>query len=157
MKKFIALMAMLLVFTIPAKADEREDILEVINQFFKAQKDRDADLWQEIMLPDGVIMSHREREGAPWVLTTRTAAGDLERLGTGDVVIDEIIYDPAVLVHKTIATVWAPYVIYVGDRLLHCGIDNFHLFKVDGKWKISHFAYTTEPEGCEGLGLPPKQ
>jgi len=156
MKKLILLTALFMGFALPAAADDRDDILAVVDLFFQAQRDRNPDLWQDIMLDYAMIMSHRERTGRPWVLTTRTAAGDLAKLSSGDVVIDERIYEPTVLVHKTIATVWAPYDIYAGDNLLHCGIDVFQLFKVEGQWKISHFAYTTEPEGCDAFNVPPR-
>jgi len=158
MKAFLAIAFLFFALGSPVMAEEpseQESILAVIDKFFTAQKDRDPEVWKEIMVMEGTIMSHRERPGDTWVLNKRTVTGDIGRLTKGDVVIDETIYDPTVLVHKTIATVWAPYDIYVGERLLHCGIDVFQLFKVEGQWKIAHFSYTTEPEGCEGLGLPP--
>lgn len=153
--KRLLLLALLLAW--PARAEEASDvdqILSVIDRFFTAQRERNLEVWEEVMLEDGMIVSNRELPGHDWVLNARTFSGDMERLQVGSAVIDERIYDPTVLVHRTIATVWAPYDIYVDERLLHCGIDVFQLFKVEGKWRISHFSYTTEPEGCDALGIP---
>ena len=50
--------------------------------------------------------------------------------------------------HGSMAVVWAPYDFYRGGNFSHCGVDNFELVKIDGKWRISGVLFTVEKEGC---------
>jgi len=142
----------------PALADEASDedaVLAVVDQFFEGLRTRDRTLWDDIMAPEGNVMVSRNKDGA-WVYSHRTIEGDMDRLEGETSVLDERYFNPTVLVHETIAVVWAPYDIFVDDAFIHCGIDVFQLMKIEGAWKIVHLAYTAEPEGCEALGVGPR-
>jgi len=157
MKKLFGLFALMMAFAVPAQAGEKEDILNVVERFFDALRDRDADVWSEIMTNDGVVAAHREQADGSWILTDRSNAESINTLEEGTTYIDERIWDPTVLVHETMAVVWAPYDIYADGSLIHCGIDTFQLFKIEGQWKINHTSYTAEPEGCPDLAPPPRE
>jgi hypothetical protein len=43
----------------------------------------------------------------------------------------------------------AEYAFYVGERLSHCGVDAFQLFKGPDGWRIFEIADTRRSEGCE--------
>jgi hypothetical protein len=67
------------------------------------------------------------------------------------------MWDPKVLEHGSMATVWTPYDFYRGGRFSHCGINNFTLVRLDGKWKIRSIVFTVEKTGCPSSPLgPPK-
>ncbi len=157
MKKLFGLFALMMAFAVPAQAGEKEDILNVVERFFDALRDRDPDVWSDIMLDDGAVTAHREQADGSWLLTPRTNADSIATLDEGTAYVDERIWDPTVLVHETMAMVWAPYDIYIDGALLHCGVDMFELFKVEGKWKINNTSYTAEPEGCADLNVPPRE
>jgi hypothetical protein len=63
-------------------------------------------------------------------------------------VYDERIFFDVVKIDGELATVWAPYKFYVGERLNHCGVDSFQLVKVNGEWKIQYLIDTRRRTGC---------
>ena len=63
-------------------------------------------------------------------------------------VMREEMYDPKVEVHGDWAMVWGRYVFFNGDKLSHCGINQFNLIRIDGTWKITNGASTIDPGDC---------
>ena len=62
--------------------------------------------------------------------------------------IEERMYDPKVEVSGDWAMVWGRYVFFVGDKLSHCGINQFNLVRTDAGWKIANGASTIDPGDC---------
>jgi hypothetical protein len=67
----------------------------------------------------------------------------------------ERIWDPTVLVHGPLATLWAPYDIHTNGKFTHCGVDAFTLIRTNTGWKIATVAFTMEPTGCPPSPLGP--
>jgi hypothetical protein len=63
-------------------------------------------------------------------------------------VMKEEMYDPKIEVSGDWAMVWGRYVFFVGDKLSHCGINQFNLVRIDGAWKIANGASTIDPTDC---------
>lgn len=63
-------------------------------------------------------------------------------------VMREEMYDPKIEVHGDWAMVWGRYVFFNGDKLSHCGINQFNLIRIDGAWKIANGASTIDPGDC---------
>ena len=62
---------------------------------------------------------------------------------------EEKIHSYEIKVDGKMANAWAPYSLYINDKLSHCGVNNFQLFKKDGEWKIISLVDTRRREGCE--------
>lgn len=62
--------------------------------------------------------------------------------------IKEVMYAPNVEVSGDWAMVWGRYVFFVGDKLSHCGINQFNLVRTDTGWKIANGASTIDPGDC---------
>ncbi len=57
--------------------------------------------------------------------------------------IEERVLSYEISVDGNLATVWTPYEFYVNNKMSHCGVDAFQLFKDDkGKWLIFQVADT---------------
>lgn len=63
-------------------------------------------------------------------------------------VMREEMYDPKVEVHGDWAMVWGRYVFFNGDKLSHCGINQFNLIRIEGVWKIANGASTIDRNDC---------
>ena len=63
-------------------------------------------------------------------------------------VIRETMYAPKVEVDGDWAMVWGRYVFFVGDKLSHCGINQFNLVRTEAGWKLDNGASTIDPGGC---------
>ena len=53
-----------------------------------------------------------------------------------------------VQVDGTLASVWAEYTFYAGERLSHCGVDAFHLVRTPAGWKIVSLVDTRRSDSC---------
>jgi hypothetical protein len=62
--------------------------------------------------------------------------------------IKEEMYAPNVEVSGDWAMVWGRYVFFVGDKVSHCGINQFNLVRTDAGWKIANGASTIDPGAC---------
>lgn len=62
--------------------------------------------------------------------------------------IREVMYAANVEVSGDWAMVWGRYVFFVGDKISHCGINQFNLVRTDAGWKIANGASTIDPGDC---------
>ena len=62
---------------------------------------------------------------------------------------DERIANPVIHINGDLASVWAEYSFYLGDKINHCGVDSFQLVKRDDGWKILVIVDTRKREGCD--------
>lgn len=62
--------------------------------------------------------------------------------------IKEVMYDPKVEVSGDWAMVWGRYVFFAGDKISHCGINQFNLVRTEAGWKIANGASTIDPTAC---------
>ena len=62
---------------------------------------------------------------------------------------DEKIWSYDIRIDGLLATAWTDYTFYLGEKLLHCGVNAFQLFKSDEGWKVIHITDTRSREGCQ--------
>lgn len=136
--------------TIPA-APDRDAILETIDMFFEALASSDARSIEILVAPEAIdVTAYPEEPGRP-VRYGRTRdvaaamrAGDFPK-------IEEPYWDPVILQRQNLAVVWAPYEVWVNERLAHCGIDVFNMTRHKTSWRIDSIHWTQEPSACEEL------
>lgn len=63
-------------------------------------------------------------------------------------VIEELMYDPKVVVDGDWAMVWGRYVFFVSKKISHCGINQFNMVRTAEGWKIANGASTIDPGNC---------
>lgn len=64
-------------------------------------------------------------------------SGFLMGVGTPhDEIWDEHLLSIEIKIDDGIAHAWAPYIFYLGDKKLHCGVNSFQLVKTISGWKI---------------------
>ncbi len=71
-----------------------------------------------------------------------------EMFNSKDAKLREEMYAPQVEVNGDYAMVYGRYVFFVGDKLSHCGVNQFNLVRVEGTWKIANGASTIDPGDC---------
>jgi len=131
------------------QASDRSAILAVIDNAFAAVASGDPEDWRPLLTdqarsldfliePDGTA-SPRERSFRDFLATLKP--GD-RRL------FERWLGQPTVLIRGPIAVVWGEYDFWIDGKFSHCGVDTVNLGKFDGEWKIAHFMWTVEREGC---------
>lgn len=118
-----------------------------VQALFDAMARRDSAALRELLLPGARIAVPTRRDGA-WTVDLSGTAEFIEAV-TRTPGLEERMRRPEVRTDGRMATVWAEYAFYLDGRLRHCGVDAFQLFRLDGRWRIQHVAYTRRTEGCE--------
>ncbi len=144
----VSLAGLLLPDAARAQADERREVLAVVQRLFDAMRTRDSAAMRSVFDSTGRLVSIRVRQGqpvvsvTPWQQFAAANARDTAR------VWDERIYDPDVRIDATLATVWVQYDFFASGTFSHCGTDAFHLLKTASGWRILEVADTFQREGC---------
>jgi hypothetical protein len=135
-----------------AGADDRKDVLELMEHAFDAVATLDPDDWRKIVVPEGRVLSFRpKKDGAPGELEMRSSsqAESLEGLdGTSQGFLERWTGEPVVMVRGPIASVWGEYEFRVNGEFSHCGVNTLQLAKTDGAWRIVNWTYTVEFHDC---------
>ena len=129
-------------------ANERNNVLEVVNKFFQVLETGDTELARDILLENGSNFSVRE-VGESFIIKFTQYKTLIDSLPKTKGKYKEVITDPEVLIHLNIAVVWAKYKFYIDGKFSHCGVDSFSLIRDKGKWKIASIIYTVEKTGCK--------
>ncbi len=141
---------------LPAQADERE-VLGVVRRLFDGMRARDTATMRAQLHPDARMASPSTRNGTVSVESPGNWLSSVA--GSTGGVLDERITSAVVKVDGPLASVWASYTFYVGDRLSHCGVDAFHLVRLPTGWRILDLADTRRRDNCptgpDSLSAPP--
>jgi hypothetical protein len=142
----------LLIFSWPVQLfaqqnKEKEDVLKVARQFFEALEKQDTITFKKIMMKNS--NSYMVIEGKDSVRLIGRPHNNFnlkpenivkERMRESEVIVN---------IHRRIATIWAPYDLWVNDKYSHCGVDVFIMLKGNQGWKIGTISFSIEKEGCK--------
>ena len=136
------------------EAGERQAIIDTVQELFDAMQAADGERLRTVLTPSGMIFGYRQwADGIQ--LTTSSHHEFIDGLVTSEREFIERFWDPQVLIHDHMATVWTPYDLWIDGAFSHCGIDSFQLVKADDRWKIAGILYSVEREGCAESPLGP--
>ena len=132
-----------------------DSVRATVQEFFRTMTARDSAGARRVLLDDGVMWSMRESDKgfAMWRRTNDEYVAGLSKPGETWL---ERMWQPTVLVHGRVATLWTAYDFHVSGKFSHCGVDAITLVRTDSGWRIASFVYTVETTGCtpSPLGAP---
>jgi hypothetical protein len=129
-----------------APADDRAQVLAVVDSALVAISRVDFVAFTDLMLDSAVMFSGGERDGRPWVAFRSRAE---QRAAQSDGGFTERGFNPQVLIAGPLATVWLPYDFYLDGAWSHCGVDAFTLLKTEEGWRIATLVWSVEqPPAC---------
>lgn len=136
---------------IAPSVEEKEDVTKPIKQLLEALQKGDSTLLRQAFTHNVTMaIFGTDKDGKAFTRYESSLDGLLKRVSTPHAEVDnEVIWDEKVLVDGSLAQVWTNYAFYNGKKFSHCGVNAFHLTKVDGSWKIFHLAFTRQREGCK--------
>lgn len=132
---------------LPYADDEAAAVLAPINALFAAFETGDAAKVLRHVYPDGRITAVGPRADGTQGVRQQNWTQFAERVRP-DAAFQERIFDPAIEIDGDIAMVWAPFVVRVGGKVRHCGIDHFDLLRENGAWKVLNVTWTQRTTGC---------
>lgn len=135
-----------------ARTADEEAVIEVVVQLFDGMRAGDSHMARQTLAPEARLVATSTRDGES-VLRTVDIDRFIEAIGEPhDEVWDERLWDIEVRIDQNLATVWTEYAFYLGEKLSHCGVDAFQLFKSSEGWKIFQIADTRR--GADTCDIP---
>ena len=132
------------------QSTDEQQVKDVVAQLFKGMELGDSALVHRCFMSEVTLASLKTNKEGRTILSREGSIKDFYKaIGTPH---PEKWYEESwnvrVSIDGMLAQVWCDYAFYVGNKFSHCGVDAFHLFKDDGKWKIVHLADTRSASGC---------
>ncbi len=148
----LLLLAGSMVLAAPAQ-DATNEPVATVQRLFDAMAAHDVEMARTVFTPEATLLSVRA-DGTP---ANTPHEQFIEHLGSSKDAWLERIWNPRVLIHGSIAVVWADYDFHLNGKLHHCGVDSINLLKTSAGWKISGIAYTSEVSTCVPSPLGPPE
>ena len=128
---------------------ETDAVKKTVNIMFDAMRKGDSTLLKSVFSKEMVLQSVSNNKEGKAVLSTEKADGFVKAIGTPhSAVYDERITFGDIKIDGDLASVWAPYKFYLGDKFSHCGVDVFQLIKTTDGWKIIYIVDTRRKDNC---------
>lgn len=138
------------ILTLPVfsqKNDDKAAALAVVQKLFDEMAAANAAGILATGIPENILITIRkQRDGKTRVDSVNGEA--FTKFFTKPGSIKEVMYAPKVEVDGDWAMVWGRYVFFVGEKISHCGINQFNLVRTDAGWKIAGGASTIDPGAC---------
>ena len=151
MKKIILTIIFTLAISISAfaqKADDSKDALAVINKLWEAMTAHNPAEIVALHTPEAQLVAIMKNKEGKTVIRTIKAGDFSKNFAEKKAELLEDMYAPKVEISGDFAQVWGRYVFFVNGKILHCGVNSFHLVRTETGWKIAGAASTMEPQGC---------
>ena len=132
-----------------AQQTATDAVKQSVNTMFDAMRKGDSTLLKSVFSKDMVLQSVSTGKDGKSVLNTESAQDFAKAIGTPHTgVYDERIVFGDIKIDGDLASVWAPYQFYLGDKFSHCGVDVFQLMKTAYGWKIIYIVDTRRKDNC---------
>ncbi|MGZ3873495.1 MAG: nuclear transport factor 2 family protein [Mucilaginibacter sp.] len=126
-----------------------DGVKRAVNTMFDAMRKGDSTLLKSVFAKEMVLQSVSTNKEGKTVISTDSAADFAKAIGTPHKEIyDERITYGDIKIDGDLASVWAPYKFYLGDKFSHCGVDVFSLMKTADGWKIIYIVDTRRKDNC---------
>lgn len=128
---------------------ETTAVKQTINALFDAMRKGDTTSMRAVFSRDMILQSISTNKDGKAMLSTDKADDFLRAVGTPHASIyDERITFGDIKIDGDLASVWAPYKFYLGDKFSHCGVDVFQLMKTVEGWKVIYIVDTRRKDNC---------
>lgn len=130
------------------KTDDSKDALAVVNRLFEMMAaHKPADI-VALHTPEAQLVAIMKNKEGKSIIRTIRAEDFSKNFAEKKAELVEDMYAPKIDVSGDFAQVSGRYVFFVNGKVLHCGVNAFHLVRTDAGWRIAGAASTMEPQGC---------
>lgn len=129
---------------------EEDNVMKVVNQVFEAMRTNDSTLLKQSFVQSPNMFTSSSNQDGKSILTEGNFQRFVDAIGSPkDQVFNEPIWNEKIQIDGNFAAVWVDYAFYLDDQFSHCGVDAFHLVKLDDQWKIFHLIDTRRKTPCD--------
>lgn len=152
LKKLLLPALLLLHFSTQAQTTDEDQtaVITTIQRMFDGMRAGDSAAVRSTFDPTARLQTaFTNKEGKP-MLATEAISEFVQAVGTPhSEVWDERIWSYDVRIDGRLATAWTDYTFFLDEKMLHCGVNAFHLFKAENSWKITQITDTRRRDGCQ--------
>jgi hypothetical protein len=132
-------------------AQKAEDSVKaVVNSLFKGMIDANPELLRSCFADSAIMQTIGQNKDGKTVIRNEQVQEFIEFVSKQKKgAADERIEYGTINIDGPLAIVWTPYKFYYEGKFSHCGVNSFHLVRLDGKWKIQYLIDTRRKIGCE--------
>jgi hypothetical protein len=126
-----------------------DSVKMVVGKLFTAMKAGDSLMLTQCFTDSAILQTvAKTKEGKVSIRNedVRDFAKQIAGVPKGDA--DERITFNMVKVDADLAIVWTPYQFYYKGSFSHCGVNSFHLVRINGEWKIQYLIDTRRKDNC---------
>ncbi|MCW3079498.1 nuclear transport factor 2 family protein [Segetibacter sp.] len=126
-----------------------DSVKMVVGKLFTAMKAGDSLMLTQCFTDSAILQTvAKTKEGKVSIRNedVRDFAKQIAGMPKGDA--DERITFNMVKVDADLAIVWTPYQFYYKGSFSHCGVNSFHLVRINGEWKIQYLIDTRRKDNC---------
>lgn len=150
MKKTVLFLFLLITGFYSVQAQTTEDSVKAsVNALFEAMKTGDAIALKNCFTDSAILQTiGTNKTGNNFIRNEKVAtfAESVSKLPKG--AADERISFETIRIDGPLAIVWTPYKFYFNGQFSHCGVNSFHLVRLNGSWKIHFLIDTKRKEHC---------
>jgi len=149
--KVISLFTILLILNAQdiVAQSENSTPISVVNDLFDAMRTNDTLLIESCFVENATLSSVGTKKSGLKSVRHTPVADFIEMVKKpSELLLDEQLYNVTQNIDGQLATVWAPYTFYVGEKLSHCGTNAFQLIQLESGWKILHITDSRYRENC---------
>jgi len=143
---------LIMITTMAAQENSKEkEVKQTIQDFFQAFHDQDSTKLRAMVDPSIYMQSIAVDSVGNSKLETEEYSKFLKSIVSipSTTKFEERLISFDIRVNGVLASVVTPYSFFVNDKLSHCGVNSFQLYKKEGEWKIIHIVDTRKKEGCK--------
>lgn len=131
----------------PAPSPAEAEVVATAQRLFDAMRTRDTAAIRGLFTPQGRLIGMAQ-QGGEVVYRDRGVGEFIASVAASQQPLIERMWDAEVRISPPLATLWAPYDFYLGERFSHCGFDAFQMARIDGAWRITLLSFTRRTVDC---------
>ena len=147
----LCLLALLVSAALHAQTDSTQikAVEKAVMQLFDGKRNGDSTMVRNTFAENPHLSTtYIDQNGNPQV-EDGSLVGFLNGVGTPhDEMWDERLLSMEIKIDDGIAEVWTPYIFYLGEKRLHCGVNSFQMVKTEKGWKILNLVDSRRKENC---------
>ncbi len=125
------------------------DPVTTVNEMFDAMRTSNGDQLANCFHPEARLHSVGKNKDGKVVVESGEIEKFVKMVSTPHKeIFNEEIYEVESNIDGSLATVWAPYTFYVGDKLSHCGTNAFQLVEMEKGWQVLQITDTRYRKDC---------
>jgi len=130
------------------QSDETQ-VKAVITQMFDGMRNADSVSIMHAFAPNAMMQTIAKTKQQSDTIRGNTVAQFASSIAKQKMgVLDERISFAQISIDANLAQVWTPYQFFLNGQFSHCGVNAFHLVKLNGEWKIQYIIDTRRKDGC---------